>query len=91
MAQDFIPQNDQALLAWADNYSTLISANPTEQGDWKFEGNVTRTSMDIVFPPATAPGAKVWFTAFWFNPRLQAGPAATPVSTNIPGGGAMAA
>jgi hypothetical protein len=31
-------------------------------------------------------GAAVWITAFWFNPRKQSGPAAEPVSANLPGG-----
>jgi hypothetical protein len=46
--------------------------------------------VDVVFPSAD-PGAKVWFTAYWFNERKQRGPAATPAGINIPGGGAMAA
>ena len=29
MARDFIPHTDADLLAWGDNFSTLISANPT--------------------------------------------------------------
>ena len=72
-------------------FSFVGAAAPTEEADWTFEGNATRTTVDIVFGPATAPGAKVWFTAFWFNPRAQRGPAAAPVGTNIPGGAAMAA
>ncbi len=37
------------------------------------------------------PGSKIWLTAFFFNPRAMSGPAATPVSTYLPGGAAMAA
>jgi hypothetical protein len=33
------------------------------------------------------PGAKVWFTAFWFNGRKQSGLACAPVGTNIQFGG----
>jgi hypothetical protein len=64
---------------------------PTEQSGWNFEGNTSRTVVDITFPSTTAAGAKVWFTAFWFNQRKQSGPAAASVGTNIPGGAAMAA
>jgi hypothetical protein len=72
-------------------FSFVGATAPDEQSDWKFEGNITRTSVDVVFPSGTAAGAKVWFTAFWFNERKQNGPAATPVGINIPGGAAMAA
>jgi hypothetical protein len=71
---------------------SFIGANPpTEMSDWNFEGLTTKTVLDIIFPAATSPGSKVWITAFWRNPRDQSGPAATPVTTNIPGGSAMAA
>jgi len=68
-----------------------IGANPpgVEQ-EWTFQGNTTKTVVDVAFPADTAAGAKVWFTAFWFNPTAQSGPAAPPISTNIAGGGAMA-
>ena len=72
-------------------FSFVGASAPAEEADWKFEGNTTRTVVDILFPAATAAGAKVWFTAFYFNARKQSGPAATPVGTNIAGGAAMAA
>jgi hypothetical protein len=72
-------------------FSFVGAAAPAEEGDWKFEGNTTRTTSDVMFPAATPAGSKVWFTAFYFNARKQSGPAATPAGTNIPGGSAMAA
>ena len=72
-------------------FSFVGAVAPTDPAVWKFEGNTTRTITNVEFPGSVAPGSKVWFTAFWFNPRAQSGPAATPVGTNIPGGGAMAA
>jgi hypothetical protein len=72
-------------------FSFVGAAAPTDPADWKFEGNTTRTTTNVTFPGTVAPGAKVWFTAFWFNPRAQSGPSATPVTTNIAGGSAMAA
>jgi hypothetical protein len=75
----------------ASVFSFVGPAAPTEESDWQFEGLTGRTTAPVAFPAATPPGAKVWFTARWFNARKQNGPAATPVATNIPGGGAMAA
>jgi hypothetical protein len=78
-------------VAGAAVFSYVGAAAPSDPGAWKFEGNTVKTTVDVVFPGATAPGAKVWFTAFWFNPRAQSGPACAPVGTNIQGGAAMAA
>ena len=75
----------------ASVFSFVGAAAPTDESAWKFEGNTTRTVVNVLFPNTVAAGAKVWFTAFWFNPRAQRGPASAPVGTNIPGGGAMAA
>jgi len=72
-------------------FSFVGETAPTTEAGWKFEGNVTRMIVDVVFPSTTPAGSKVWFTAFYFNPRAQSGPAATPVSTSLPGGAAMAA
>jgi hypothetical protein len=72
-------------------FSFVGHAAPTDEGDWKFEGNTSRTTIDVHFPKKVPPGTKVWFTAFWFNQRKQPGPAATPVATNLQGGSTMAA
>ena len=72
-------------------FSFVGAAAPTDQSGWTFQGNTSRTVTDVTFPGSTAPGAKVWFTAFWFNQKKQSGPACAPVGTNIPGGSAMAA
>ncbi len=65
-----------------------IGANPPENlSDYKFEGNSSKVEVVIEFAAATAPGTKVWFTAFWFNNRKESSPMATPISTNIQGGG----
>ena len=75
----------------ASVFSYVGASAPAELTDWTFEGNTTRTAVQVLFPATTPPGAKVWFTAFWYNPRAQRGPTATPVTANVPGGGAMAA
>jgi hypothetical protein len=65
---------------------------PTDPAAFKFEGNLTRTVFTLTFPETVAPGAKVWFTASWFNERGEAGPGCTPVSATIQYGiGSMAA
>lgn len=60
---------------------------PATMDEWTFERNTTRTTVDVEFPATVAPGAQVWLTAFWFNPRSDSGPACTPVSTNLQFGG----
>jgi hypothetical protein len=72
-------------------FSFVGATAPSDESGWKFEGVAGTNIVDVVFPSGTAAGAKVWFTAFWFNNRKQSGPATPPVGTNIPGGAAMAA
>jgi hypothetical protein len=71
----------------ASLFSFVGTAAPTDIGQWKFEGNTGRTRRVVEFDNTVAAGARVWLTAFWFNGRKQSGPAATPVSTNVQGGG----
>jgi hypothetical protein len=78
-------------VAGASVFSFVGATPPAELADWKFEGNITRTTAEVVFPPATPAGSKVWVVAAWYNPRAQRGPACAPVATNIPGGAAQAA
>jgi len=70
-------------VAGASVFSFVGEAPPSDTAAWKFEGNTTRTVVDVDIDPSAQPGAKVWFTAFWFNPRAQSGPAANPVATNV--------
>jgi len=67
-------------------FSFIGSAPPAQLTDWVFQGNTSRTIVDITFPADTANGATVWVTAFWFNNRKQSGPATDPKSANLPGG-----
>jgi hypothetical protein len=55
---------------------------PSEPGMWRFSGLTTKTELEIELPPGVAPGTKVWLTACWLNPMLQAGPRCQPVSTH---------
>jgi len=63
------------------------AAAPAELKDWTFHESTTRTVLDVNLPAEIAAGSQVWFTAFWFNPRSQSGPATTPVSTFVQYGG----
>jgi hypothetical protein len=78
-------------VAGASVFSFVGAAPPVALADWKFEGNTTRTIIDVVFDDATPNGAAIWLTACWYNPRAQTGPTCTPVTTNVPGGLPMAA
>lgn len=64
---------------------------PTDEAGWVFQGNTTRTTFNVTFPPSTAPGSKVWLCAFWFNAKAQSGPSCMAVGVNLPGGASMAA
>ncbi len=68
-------------------YSYVGATPPAAIDDWRSEGQITRPVCDVVFPFMTPPGAVVWMTAQWYNPRGETGPACAPVSTNIAGGG----
>jgi hypothetical protein len=66
-------------------YSHVGPTAPDIDG-WHLEGQITRPFVDCVFPADTAPGAVVWFTACYYNPRGETGPACAPISTFIAGG-----
>lgn len=72
-------------------FTAVGAAAPTTEAGWTFQGSTSKTVIDVTFPSDTAAGAKVWFTAYYFNQKKQSGPAASPVSTNLAGGSAMAA
>lgn len=62
---------------------------PGTIAQWQFAGQTTRTTCRIDFDPTIEPGARVWITAFWVNPRLERGPASTPIDTRIEFSGAV--
>lgn len=72
-------------------FSHVGPTPPPDEAHWRFEGNATRTAVDIVLPAGTPPGARVWFTAYYFNHRKQRGPAAPAAGTHVAGGAVMAA
>ena len=70
-------------VASATILSYVGATPPAGIGAWRFEGNVSKTLIDVVFPDTVAPGALVWFTVFWSNRKDEAGPACDPVSTYL--------
>jgi hypothetical protein len=67
--------------------SHVGDAPPESLADWKLEGSTSRmTPISVVFPVTVAPFAKVWLTAYYFNPRKESGIAATPVCTFLAAG-----
>jgi len=67
--------------------SYVGEAPPANIANWVFEGNTTKTTIDVVFPDTVAAGAKVWITCFWRNERDMSGPACSPISTYLQFGG----
>lgn len=68
-------------------FSFVGATAPDDPSAYKFEGNTTRTTFDVVFPNTVAAGTQVWLTAMWFNERKQSGPACTPVGATVQFGG----
>lgn len=54
---------------------------PREMCRWSFVQSTTQTKVDVRYRALgeVEPGARVWLTAFWFNPRCERGPACEPV------------
>ncbi len=62
------------------------TAAPTSQEAWKFAANVTRTRVELPFPPSATTDT-VWITAFWKNAKNESGPSAVAASVMLyPGG-----
>jgi hypothetical protein len=65
-------------------------AAPQDTNLWTFVMTTTDTTVQIPFPPSET-GDTVWITAMWVNAKSETGPAATPVSVNLPAGGVLPA
>jgi hypothetical protein len=61
---------------------------PQDPSEWRFATNTSKTTVSIPFGPSTT-GDTVFITAFWIGTRGESGPAATPVSVNLPAGGVL--
>jgi hypothetical protein len=56
---------------------------PSDPTLYKYEGSVSKTTAEILFPETATPGTNVWICAFFFNERKQNGPACNPVPAKI--------
>ena len=70
-------------------FSAVAPTAPTTESGWFCQGNSTKSTVLVQFPDTVPPGSRVWFTAAYFNRKLETGPAANVVSTNLPGGAAF--
>ena len=75
----------------APDTTSVATIPPSDPSSWVFLQITSKPVVDLDIPANVAPGAKIWLTAFWFNARKQAGPAASPQSTRISDGLAQAA
>ena len=73
--------------AGASVFFALTEAPPADLSGWTFAGSTTRSTCTVDVGAGVPPGAKVWLTAFYYNPRAQSGQAAEPISTRVAGGG----
>ncbi len=80
---DSLRRGKPAGVAGASVFSHVGERPPDSLSKWTYEGDTTRPQMDVTLPPSTAPGATVWLTAYWYNPRAQRGPACVPQYTHI--------
>lgn len=68
-------------------YYGIGDAAPTTSSGWAFAGNVGTTTTRVTIPVTVPAGSKVWLTAQWLNPRLEAGPGCPAVATFVNFGG----
>ncbi len=57
---------------------------------WTFQGNTSKTTVDITFPPMTPRGAKVWIVATWFSRTSMSSPPSRPLFTYLSGADGLA-
>lgn len=67
-------------------FSYVGQVPPSNPAEWKWEGSTTLNVVDIDFPATVPAGSQVWFTACYFNERLQTGSGCDAVGTTIAGG-----
>jgi hypothetical protein len=71
-------------------FSYVGATPPNDVTAWTFQGNTSKTVVDIAFGNTLAAGSQVWLCAFWYNGKGQSGPACTPVTTYLAGGNVSA-
>ncbi len=74
-----------SVAAWV--YTFIGDDYPADPFLWDFNGASTKSKYEIAFASDLANGTRVWVTAAWVNAKGETGPIATPISTNLQGGG----
>lgn len=62
-------------------FSWVGTSPPSDLEAWTFRGNTTRARMRVDFPETVPHGEQVWFTAYWFNTKAEAGPRLHPATS----------
>ncbi len=75
----------------APDTTNIRTTPPSDPSSWVFLVNTSKAIVDLDIPASVPAGTKLWLTAFWFNARKEAGPAASPQSARINDGLAQAA
>jgi hypothetical protein len=70
-------------IAGAKLYSYVGETPPDSLAEWNDEGITGRPRTVITLRRGIVPGAKVWITACWYNPRGQCGPASQPKPLHV--------
>ena len=89
LRQDATNRAKPAQTASATIFTATGDAAPMSMDGWSYLTVTGKTTVQIPFAPSTT-GDTVWITAFWTSTNKQSGPAAKPVSVNLPAGGVMA-
>ena len=78
-----------AQAAWV--YTYVGETYPSDPTWWDFQGATTKAKYDIVFDNTLPGGTQVWVCCAWINAKQEAGPVSLPITTNLQGGGSIAA
>lgn len=68
-------------------YRWIGDSPPSDLSQWHFVGASTQVKQSLTVPADTPAGSPLSITALWVNRKMQPGPACTPVTINIAGGG----
>ena len=70
-------------------YTFVGTAYPSDPGLWDYQGDFTKTKVDLTFGDDVDGGAQVFVCAAWYT-RTAVGPVSMPVSTFLQGGSVQA-
>lgn len=86
LCQDKTKRGRPAKVTGASVFTAAAGATTDDLSAWNFYANTNDTTVDVTFPPSSV-GDTVQITAFWRNSRSESGPAAQPVTVNLPASG----